>query len=139
MSVRAKVDPDFDPDDLDEEARQEQRRRSRQRWDQEDDEDEDEGEKKRRREKANEQRKEIRRRAEYMAQTQGGYVDEWIFLLTPRGRPFRHGLQLGCHVQLHLHFRLRALSVAAMRAQEQQEGKNLPASPAGVPVGEGQI
>ena len=88
MSVRARIDPDFDPADFDQDSDfdEEERKAKRRRWDY--DEDEDEDAKKARREKENELRKEIRRRAEYMAQTKGGYVDDWIFLLTPRGRPF---------------------------------------------------
>ena len=95
MSVRARIDPDFDPTDFDQDSdfdeaeRKAKRRRwdyDRQRWDQEDDEDEDA--KEARRKKENEQRKQIRRIAEQMAQSKGGSVDEWIFLLTPRGRPF---------------------------------------------------
>ena len=98
MSPKAKIDPDFDPADNDndnDDFEEEERKAKRRRWDQDDDEDEDA--KEARREKENELRKQIRRIAEQMAQSKGGTVDEWIFLLTPRGRPFSdaHVLAMG--------------------------------------------
>ena len=78
-----------------------------------------------------------------MAQSKGGTVDEWIFLLTPRGRPFSdvhvigHGLQIRAPFTYTVSVRQCTLSVAAIRAQGQQEGEDLPASPAGVPGDKG--
>ena len=139
MSVRAKVEPDFDPADFDQDDfdEEQKRRRHYQRRDQEDDEDEDEDEKKRRREKENEKRKAIRRRAEYMAQTKGGYVDDWILLLTPRGRPFSdHLIGQGYRSPPHSTTlpRTAACSISRCNSSTRTTGEDVPAPAAGMPA-----